>query len=622
MTRTRAWHGLAPRLAFLGIWLLGTHLAHAAAIDLSLADAVGAPYAVSSGIPFPRGAVTSLAQLRLEDAAGRELPAQFESLARWPDGSQKSVLLIVNVEPSSGPSNFRLHYGAGVSRSAVATRLAVTEDTGAITVDTGRIRFQLVKSAFHVFDQAWIDANGNGIYETGEQLLSAPGDIFLQNAFDGLEYTSGRDASPGYTIEERGPVRTVIRAAGSLRAAGGQSLTTFIVRLTAYADRDFVEVDYTLVDPRREANVNTTRSQLALSVAGYGIRLPVALPGSGYTFGGAENAIYAGPITGEHALFQTGAMNYINGSLQPFTFAYSGVGTGDKAAGWMDVSAADRGISVMLEDFWQEFPKELTVDPGQLTVWLHPRRASSPTPDLAYPKLDGATKRYVRPNTFYFPREGGAKTSRLLIRFHAGAVDAVADSKLNDAFQAGPRLEASAAWYARSGAFGDLLEAGPWSAGYDDWLISGVYQRSIAQVERTGGLTIPYGWRDYGDRMRPSSLRTSAEGVQIPCFYNDTHVGAHQFLVQYIRTLDRRWLKLGTIATRHWMDIDVSHADRWGFWKSNAREISLGPGEAHLVNHEVEDHSSRNLHPGHAHLSGLPDYYLLTGDRRALEVLN
>jgi hypothetical protein len=64
------------------------------------------------------------------------------------------------------------------------------------------------------------------------------------------------------------------------------------------------------------------------------------------------------------------------------------------------------------------------------------------------------------------------------------------------------------------------------------------------------------------------------------------------------------------------MDLGVSHAPRRGYWKRD-----YGPGEGYLIKHDVFDHTSRNLHAGHAHLSGLADLWLLTGDRRALEVM-
>jgi hypothetical protein len=140
---------------------------------------------------------------------------------------------------------------------------------------------------------------------------------------------------------------------------------------------------------------------------------------------------------------------------------------------------------------------------------------------------------------------------------------------------------------------------------------------------RDCSLLFMYGWRDYGDRLRPGWASVTSNNVKVPSYYNDTHVGAMNFFHQYLRTMDKRWWELGEIASRHWMDIDVSHCNRKGYWdQSSAAGGRLGPGEGMMINHEVIDHDCRNIHPGHAHLSGLPDLYLLTGDKRSLEVIN
>ncbi len=587
-------------------------------IVLTMTQPTDVQFPVASGIPFPRGALRSLQTLRLENAQGQETPAQFEPLATWPDGSYKAVLVIVMTQPSpTKPATYLLQYGAGVDHAAYQTPLRIDRTSSAITVSTGRIRFQLNEQRFALFDQVWADRNADGIYDPTEALLSRPADLFLLNAFDQAEYAASRFLTPTYTIEESGPVRVVIRVAGKLQAPDGQTLTDYIVRLYAYADQDLVSLDYTLVDTRDEKNVQANRKTLAVSAAGYGIRLPL-YPGGTYAFGGERGQRAVGSISGTHYLYQHGEMNFVDGTLKPFIFGYDGVAAGEKAPGWMDVANARGGLSVMLRAFWQQFPKELSVDSdGLLTVSLHPVRASGPTPDLKYPSQDGLTKRYRRPNTFYFPREGGAKTYQLLMRFHEATPDPSTAERLNDLFQLPPRLVAPAAWYARTEVFGQLVEAGPWSAGYDRYLIDGIYTPSIEQLKSTGGLAIPYGWRDYGDRMRGGWAAVSPNGVKIPSFYNDTHVGAHNFFIQYVRTLDPRWWDLAEMASRHWMDIDVSHCNRWGYWAK-----SFGPGEGHMIKHEVIDHDDRNLHHGHAHISGLPDYYLLTGDRRALEVIH
>ena len=77
-------------------------------LDAKLSQGSDAPF-VSSGVPFPQGAVTALTQLSVS-YQGQTLPLQSKTMAYWPDGSLKWVFLIfpldadknISVSPASG----------------------------------------------------------------------------------------------------------------------------------------------------------------------------------------------------------------------------------------------------------------------------------------------------------------------------------------------------------------------------------------------------------------------------------------------------------------------------------------------------------------------------------------
>jgi hypothetical protein len=573
--------------------------------------------------------VSSLAKLRVVDSNGQETPAQFADLAKWPDGSFKSVLVTLTAKPGM---KYTLQYGASVSRQTYATRLQVLDRDGVVMVTTGPSRFMINKAKFAFLDQAWNDVNADGAFTENEKIMGAPGEIFLVDAKDNTEYKASLFASPDIQLEETGPVRTVIRVAGKLQANDGRTLTDFIVRLYAYADQDFITADYTLVDTREEADVTKwSSSKLALAVKAYGIRLPL-VPAETVDFGGEVAAsdvagkaplpsgVFSAAANTNPYLYQKGSFNYVDGILKPFTFGFEGVAAGNRAAGWMEAKNARNSLMIGLKDFWQQFPKQLSVENQTGVLYLHPFLASGDHPDTAYPPHDTATKTYKRPNTFYFPREGGAKTYQMLIGLR-GTGTPVSSALLNQTFQNGPRLVAPAQWYASSGVFGDMIEAGTWSAGYDAFLKNDIHKVAIENKLASGYLAMQYGWRDYGDRLRGGWAAISADGTKVPSFYNDTHVGANNFFLQYLRTMDNRWYELGRIATLHSRDLDFSHANRKGYWRLGGQLVGFGPGELHAINHQVIDHHCRNLHPGHAHVSGMPNHYLLTGDKRSLEVM-
>jgi len=610
----------SPRPGPVALLCLVLLAPEAAARDVRLTLPAGAvslgSYPLATGMPIPRGELRAPTNARLKDFTGKEVPIQASVLARWPDDSVKSLLVqYVGSLSATRAQYYDFEYGAGVVPAASPpSRVQVQETATEVLVTTGPVELGIGKRPFGLSART----------RTGPQapfasILSRPADLFAVNAFDGQEYRASLDPTPAVVVEERGPIRAVVRASGSLRSTTGKKLVDFLVRLYVYAGQDAVKLDVTLVDPRPEANVEARRPELALSISGYGLELPYTLGPATYAFGGDGDAVHTGPVRPGQAtyLYQRGRLNYdlIKGELAPFSFAYEGAGAGAKASGWMDVSDGSRGLAVCLRNFWQQFPKEWSLKDNSLRVYLHPLRASLPTPDLAYPRL-AAARGYERPNTFYAPREGQAKTYELLVSFHKGDRAAARPEALNRAFQAAPLPTAPMSWYASTGAFGRIIDAGPWSAGHDDWVLRQIYEPSVQAFKDTGGLAMMYGWRDFGDRMRGGWCEVDPGGFKIPCFYNDTHMGAHVFFLQYLRTLDPRWRDYAWNATRFFMDLGVSHAPRRGYWR---REY--GPGEGHLIKHEIPDHSSRNLHLGHAHLSGLADLYLLTGDRRALEVM-
>jgi hypothetical protein len=132
------------------------------------------------------------------------------------------------------------------------------------------------------------------------------------------------------------------------------------------------------------------------------------------------------------------------------------------------------------------------------------------------------------------------------------------------------------------------------------------------------GLATAYGWRDFGDRHRAGWALTES-GVNIPSFFNDTHVGSNNFLKEFVRTGDQRWFQIADIGTQHFMDLDVAHGPRAGYRASGG--LPQPAGEIHAIAHDNIDHQQRNMHYGHAHVSGLSDMYFLTGDKRSYEVL-
>jgi len=511
-------------------------------------------------------------------------------------------------------------YGTGVTRRAAAKPItAVRGAGGEVTVDSGAIRFVLGTKG--VVTSLSRDLNANGSYEVTEQVLSGS-ELYMVNAFDGKEYVASRATDAALVVEESGPIRAVVKATGSLTSPDGARLIKYLVRYYAYAGTDKLDVETTVIDDRLEANadlnsIGTAGTTLAFSASALGIRWQYVADGAtAYRFGGESNAVYSGTVSGEQYLLQGGQMIFEGGVDKGQPTTYSGAGTGSRAPGWMAIDSGTHRMSVLMKGFWEQFPTELAVDATTVRTGFFPARAITGGADTTVPTQSGT--RYKRPNSFYFLRTGGAKTYEVRLAFPAAAQSSTQIAQLNDRYQTHElAVVATPAWYTASGVFGELNVGGDPTAnsGFDASMMRDIYEPSIQNQDREATM---YGWRDYGDRLR-SGWALVVNGVQIPSFYNDTHVGANNFLHMFLRTGDQRWFGLGEISTRHFMDIDVHHAPRQGYW--NTGGLPQPAGEIYAASHENVDHETRNQHMGHSHVSGLSSLYLLTGDKRSFEVL-
>jgi len=576
-------------------------------VPLTLASGpAAARVPVRTGVPFPVGAVSSIAKLRLETTAGTEVPAQFDALVYWPDGSVKVALTQI-VASLGSQADYRVAYGPNVSRASLATPVSVT-GTGStgLTVDTGLVQFAVTTKG--VVNK--VSRKSGTVYNP----VIDGGEFFLVNAKDNLEYTASAAGDAVVTVEESGPMRAVVKATGTLTASGGSNPIKYLVRYYASQGSDKIDVEATIIDDRKEDNVQVVPTTFAFAAKALGLRWNYVATSAEYRFGGENGAAYGGTAAGETYIAQGGKFNYVDGVDNGHTFSYTGAGTGAKAPGWMAVDGGNAHIGVMVKDFWQQFPNELSVNTTTKTITasLFPARSVGATAQTTAP-APTATE-YLRANTLYFARPGGAKTYQLRLAIDeakAGTTDLVA---LNDSYQR-HRLElmSTPAWYAASGVFGDLNVGASTTGttGYNAYLMQDIYERS---VEKTDGNATMFGWRDYGDRLRAGW--NVVNNVKIPSFYNDTHVGANNFFTQFLRTGDQRWYGIAEIATNHFRDIDVSHGPRSGYWDG-----TTPAGEIHAISHENIDHQVRNMHWGHAHVSGMSDSWLLTGDKRSKDVL-
>jgi hypothetical protein len=139
-----------------------------------------------------------------------------------------------------------------------------------------------------------------------------------------------------------------------------------------------------------------------------------------------------------------------------------------------------------------------------------------------------------------------------------------------------------------------------------------------------------YGWRNYGDTWADhEEVHYPGPHKPIISHYNNQFDILHGFLVEYLRSGDRRWWELADPLARHVMDIDIYHTDRdkaaynGGLFWPTTHYYDAGTSTHRSMAREMSQAGTTGVGGGpgseHNFTSGLLLYHYLTGDQRARE---
>ena len=566
---------------------------------------------LTSGIPFPQGAVTSTDNMRILKPQGEEIPSQISELARWPDGSIKWALLDFQAD-LPGRGRFEtcpyLEYGTEIKRTDFPSPLVVTDEEEAITVVTGPMKFVIDKNRFNLFDQVWRDENGDGKFTDDELVVQSgmKGGAFL-TAPDGTIYSSLTPPNQ-VEVEECGSQRAVIKIEGEHISPDGKSLFAYIVRIHAYAGKSFVRLFYTFGNNVGESEF-TAIKELQLSL----------------------------PLLAEEKVSEPAKIHFQKDEREFKTYVVDASGRREisreecRYEGFVDKS----GVAVAVRNFWQLYPKSFTIcSKVRSNARSEAEFGSSngtgghtgaaPTryvPDYkqnaisigicpeidhdayaGHPEQEQDKLYYYLQNGEYQFKQGVTSRHELLFYFHPKSEEP--DRSIYAAFQNPPRATADPEWYCRSQTFGDLLPVGqPKYPQYEE-VMAGSLERYLAGREDGR----EYGMLNFGDWW----------GERRYNWGNIEYDTQHMFFLQYIRSGDRGFFFEGEAAARHNMDVDTVH------YHQDANRI--GGAYAHCMGHVggydwvgPKAIASGGFSISHTWVEGLLDYHFLTGDKRALE---
>ncbi len=561
-------------------------------------DTAGRPAAaetpVSSGVTFPTGAVATVDHLRLETSQGTEVSANYWKLVSWPDGSVKSALIsLVPAVQGDAYGSYVLRYGPSVGHTSSGP-VQVTQDSQTLTITTDVMKLQFSKGRFTILEQAWTDLNDDGKFDANERWLESPADLIVTDRkTEGKFRSSLWTATDGYApqLVEFGPEKVTVLLEGRLKGENGaltvekdSTIAQAKVWVTVHAGSTLLHLQTTIVD--NKSRPTEEFSSAVMHLDGVAVEFPSVLRNATYYAGGENSAVYQGQVGSEAYLLQNADESF--NSVFSYRFSYKGVGVGGKAPGWMCASGGGRGVALGIRHFWQNFPQKLLIrGDGVLRLEFLP--------------TDGS-------QTFWTVYPGVGKTYEGFIDFHKGEYTTTVRRRIELALTP-PLLLAGGAWYSTSEAFGELSVPSGWTRHWENKMEN----QYRCTVLREGCSIYPqiYGQRNFGDYV--AGIGTRSDGTTFPEYGDGHYEDAHGFLLQFARTSDRRWFDYAVTNARHHYDLDVMHA------QNPPRYPGYPPGMIHW--HGTSEHEGVNIELGHVVPGGLDEYYMLTGDPRAIEVI-
>ncbi|HUU30288.1 MAG TPA: hypothetical protein VM123_20985 [archaeon] len=612
---------------------------------------------VTVGLPLPRGAFQSLESLRVAAPDGKSVPAQFEALSSWPDGSVKWVLVNFLADCASlGTASYSLRDDSRAPESLPP--LKVSQDSESVTVETGVMRCVLNRRFFDLFSTVYLDHNADSQFSENEKVTA------LENVpgMEALDAMGRRLASrwgpvKSFEIESHGPLRATVAVKGSLYEFDsykrGEPLVDYTARLHFYAGSGQVRVFFTLENhnptlPLKDEDGDRSNwvmgrkgsfffddMSLAVSLAfdrpiqisaGDGpedVLDRVVLTGRGGVYqesSGGENWFHRNHMNhlGKIPLTFRGARYFLDGA-EPYTR--------NRPDAWLQACDRRFGLAVAVRHFWQNFPKALSADPeGVVKVSLWPEEF----PD--HHELQG----------------GEIKTHEVVFFFHTGPQGSSPRENrvatVMGAFHYPLYVRAPAQWYLAGGFFNDAAVYDPVRFPKYENLMHGAVNAQGNNLFTDREAIDEYGWRNFGDTWAKNEIdqtRGPHTGRIVLSHFNHEYDHGYGMLFQSLRTVEGdpstsyKWWHMAETGLRHQSDIDYYHSPddpfRDGIHNGGKFTHSAHGAENALASHRGSPRltwfgslrwpwgQSMNPESGHFDNRGLMAYYYLTGDRGVLE---
>lgn len=517
---------------------------------------------VAVGVPFPRGLIKQLPEITAVTDTDKRKPVQAHPLAVWDDGSIKFALAQFPVDlPRNSSTRLRLEPGQA-PRPAPVCRLE--EQADSLVINTGPMQVFVNKAKTAGLDKVVVD--GKEVFGSG---ISC--NFFMVEIWELYGHVLG--AIDKIEIEERGPYRVCVRLRGRmLPPTGAAGHYGFELVLMAYAGKRQVRAQYTFIALDAKDIYPVERLGLRVRFHENNGRITYRVDG--------DNNPHTGNFgKGDGCAFH--AFRGVDGDKYYWSEHGKPIQTGAHLPGRVSFKTGSCLIGMAVREFEQNGPGGIRLG------W-----------DKSY--IDAEVRFYDGAQKTLRLAGGRSRTHDVLWIFSGSTGNLEQIHNQLAAFQQPCVPAVDPVYFCQTGAFGDLRPAGKGLlAEYDRSIRKGfeAWQNEMNADPRNRGIM------NYGD-----FVSIAAYGSQVGGFMNEEYDPAHGLYLLYARTGDPDYYEAAGRLSRHFMDVDINQLS--GHQSFHGYPPRMERHEENIMNNSTDW--------GHIFNDCLVDYYLLTGDRRAL----
>lgn len=505
---------------------------------------------VTFAVPFAEGELANERSFRLM-SGDTALPCQTSVTGTWPGGSVRWLFFRAQLNlPGNAAKTFHFRTDAIGEAPAPETALKIEQRDDALHVAIGALTCRIPRQGLWPVRDVAI--GGKRIWDSDpfRGITMRFGEI----VFD----TSTRPMR--VTIEERGPIRAVVRLDGT--ASDDANAPLIRARLTFWAGSSQVQFAYTVTSQNPTHNtfdeVRDWHFELQFETDAKRVR--------------AAQGIYLDKIQrGEKVAASFTADELLGMPFEHPADMYV-------ANSWSDWESDRGGVFVSVKHAAQNFPKRYDTDARKMTIGLYPSSTPEPLEWFA-----GTAKTHEMLLAFHGPDFPDEKCSEASLQFHLPDVPVLPKDR-----------------YAHAGVWIEQLFDGP------------ECRRAINAMAKVGqARAMGLGIFNFGDEWEPGYTNQGRgqsgkdEGDRL-IWLNNEYDLTHHFYLFYARTGLRRFHDFALNTGQHWIDVDINHS---------SPEPRLRNGHiAHCRRHA----GLVQVGPSHQWLQGLFDRYHFTGDPDAL----